>query len=67
MLNQLTNKKPVSGKLTNQRPCPMMAMDLSVHNMDRDNNNYVRVEELSLAKARAMEAVIRSEGSPAAP
>ena len=45
----------------------MMAMDLSVHNMDRDNNNYVRVEELSLAKARAVEAVIRSEGSPAAP
>ena len=39
----------------------MMAMDLSVHNMDRDNNDYVRVEDLSFAKARAMEAVIRSE------
>ena len=45
----------------------MMAMDLSVHNMDRDNNNDIRVVDLSLAKAgakelkEAEEAVIRSQ------
>ena len=52
----------MSGKLTNQRPCPMMAKDLSVQNMDRDNNNIIWVETLSLAKAGAVEApaVIRS-------
>ena len=52
----------MSGKLTNQRPCPMMAKDLSVQNMDRDNNN-IWVETLSLAKAGAVEApaVIRSQ------
>ena len=33
----------------------MMAMDLSVHNMDRDNNNDSRVVDLSLAKAGAKE------------
>lgn len=44
-----------------------MAMDLSVHNMDRDNNNDIRVVDLSLAKAgakelkEAEEAVIRSQ------
>ena len=43
-----------------------MAMDLSVHNMDRDNNNDIRVVDLSLAKAGAKElkeeeAVIRSQ------
>ena len=53
----------MSGKLTNQmqRPCPMKAMDPSVHNMDRDNNNDIRVEDLSLAMAGAVEAVIRSQ------
>ena len=42
----------------------MMAMDLSVHNMDRDNNNDIRVVDLSLAKAGAKdeeEAVIKSQ------
>ena len=43
----------------------MMAMDLSVHNMDRDNNNDIRVVDLSLAKAgakeEAEEAVIKSQ------
>ena len=40
----------------------MMAKDLSVQNMDRDNNN-IWVETLSLAKAGAVEApaVIRSQ------
>jgi len=44
-----------------------MAMDLSVHNMDRDNNNDIRVVDLSLAKAgakelkEAEEEVIRSQ------
>ena len=41
----------------------MKAMDLSVHNMDRDNNNDIRVEDLSLAMAGAVEAVIRSQES----
>merc|ERR1719480_677297 len=40
-------------------------MDLSVHNMDRDNNNDIRVVDLSLAKAGAKEveeeSVIRSQ------
>ena len=43
----------------------MMAMDLSVHNMDRDNNNDIRVVDLSLAKAGAKEeeaeAVIKNQ------
>ena len=43
----------------------MMAMDLSVHNMDRDNNNDIRVVDLSLAKAgakeEAEEAIIKSQ------
>ena len=39
----------------------MMSMDLSVHNMDRHNNNNIRVEDLSLAKAGGVEAVIRSQ------
>ena len=43
----------------------MRAMDLSVHNMDRDNNNDIRVVDLSLAKAgakeEAEEAVIKSQ------
>ena len=39
----------------------MMAKDLSVHNIDRDNNNDIRVETLSLAKAGPVEAVIRSQ------
>ena len=39
----------------------MMSMDLSVHNMDRDNNNDIRVEDLSLAKAEGVEAVDRSQ------
>ena len=54
----------MSGELTSL----MMAMDLSVHNMDRDNNNDIRVVDLSLAKAGAKElkeaeeeALIRSQ------